>query len=190
MRLASGERRSVTARERGPVSTRRLATPLGEIVAGATDAGLCLLEFAHRRSFAARIQRLARQVGAVTERPHPLLDTVENQLDDYFARRRRRFHLPLLLAGTPFQEKVWRALRAVPYGETISYAELAGRVGSPGGSRAVGRANGENPVAIVVPCHRVVRADGSLGGYSGGLDRKRRLLALESEWRQQRLPIP
>ncbi len=181
---------SRTHGERSPVRTRRLYTPLGEMLAGATDGGLCLLEFAHRKRFTAQMKSLQRFVGPPRTGSHPLLDTLKNQLDEYFAGNRRRFDLPLLLAGTPFQEKVWRALRAVPYGETISYAELAGRVGSPGGGRAVGRANGDNRIAIVVPCHRIVRADGSPGGYSGGLDRKRRLLALEAEWRQRRLPIP
>ncbi len=184
-----GRAPSLAPRKRAPVPTRRLHTAAGEMLAGATDGGLCLLEFVHRKSFDAQIARLERFVGPVVAGSHPLLDALERQLGDYFAGQRRRFDLPLLLAGTPFQEKVWRALLSVPYGETISYAELAGRVGSPGGSRAVGRANGDNRIAIVVPCHRVVRADGSLGGYSGGLDRKRRLLALESEWRQQRLTL-
>lgn len=101
------------------------------------------------------------------------------QLDEYFAGERRDFDLPLAPRGTPFQVAVWRALARIPFGETCSYGELARTVGRPSASRAVGAANGANPIAIIVPCHRVIAADGTLGGYSGGLDLKRRLLALE-----------
>ena len=153
---------------------------MGELVAGATDDGVCLLEFAHRRTFAEQMGRVERHVGAVSPGSHPHLDALESQLGEYFSRARQGFDVPLVLAGTAFQERVWRALLEIPYGTTISYAELARRVGSSGGSRAVGRANGDNRIAIVVPCHRVVRADGDLGGYGGGLSRKRRLLELES----------
>ena len=102
------------------------------------------------------------------------------QLDEYFARRRRTFELPLSVSGTPFQEQVWLTLAEIPYGETISYAELARWVGRPQAFRAVGQANGANPIPIILPCHRVIAADGSIGGYGGGLPTKRRLLALEA----------
>jgi methylated-DNA-[protein]-cysteine S-methyltransferase len=105
--------------------------------------------------------------------------TAARQLAAYFAGRLTEFDLPLALAGTDFQRKVWAGLRAIPYGQTVSYGELARRIGSPAASRAVGLANGRNPVAIVVPCHRVIGSDGSMTGYGGGLDRKRFLLALE-----------
>jgi methylated-DNA-[protein]-cysteine S-methyltransferase len=105
--------------------------------------------------------------------------TAARQLDAYFAGRLTEFDLPLALAGTDFQRKVWAGLRDIPYGRTVSYGELAARIGSPAASRAVGLANGRNPVAIVVPCHRVIGSDGSMTGYGGGLDRKRFLLALE-----------
>jgi methylated-DNA-[protein]-cysteine S-methyltransferase len=101
------------------------------------------------------------------------------QLSAYFAGQLTEFDLPLSPAGTDFQRKVWSGLRTIPYGQTVSYGELARQVGSPAASRAVGLANGRNPIAIVVPCHRVIGADGSLTGYGGGLDRKRFLLALE-----------
>jgi len=101
------------------------------------------------------------------------------QLAEYFAGERTGFELPLAMDGTGFQRRVWAALRDIPYGETISYGELARRIGSASASRAVGLANGKNPVSIIVPCHRVVGAGGSLTGYGGGLDRKRFLLALE-----------
>ena len=101
------------------------------------------------------------------------------QLDAYFAGTRRTFTVELAPAGTPFQQEVWRALGAIDFGRTLSYGELAKRVGRPRGAQAVGRANGQNPVAVVVPCHRVVGADGALVGYAGGLDRKAALLAHE-----------
>ena len=101
------------------------------------------------------------------------------QLLEYFEGKRTAFDLPLDLRGTPFQLEVWRALLAIPYGETRSYAEIARAVGRPAAVRAVGAANGANPIAIVVPCHRVIAADGSLGGYGGGLELKARLLAME-----------
>jgi methylated-DNA-[protein]-cysteine S-methyltransferase len=102
-----------------------------------------------------------------------------SQLTAYFDGTLTAFDLPLAPEGTPFQRKVWDGLRAIPYGQTVSYGELARRIGSPAASRAVGLANGRNPIAIIVPCHRVIGSDGSLTGYGGGLDRKRFLLALE-----------
>ncbi|HEX8984980.1 MAG TPA: methylated-DNA--[protein]-cysteine S-methyltransferase [Bryobacteraceae bacterium] len=111
---------------------------------------------------------------------HPLIDEAVRQLEEYFARRRRRFDLPLDLRGTGFQTRVWKALLEIPYGETRSYGELASKLGMPGAARALGAANGSNPVAIVVPCHRVIGSGGRLTGYGGGLDRKKFLLDLES----------
>jgi methylated-DNA-[protein]-cysteine S-methyltransferase len=111
--------------------------------------------------------------------PVGALRTAVAQLREYFAGRRRSFDLPLDCRGTAFQCAVWRELRSIPFGEVISYRELARRVGRPQGSRAVGQANGRNPLPIVVPCHRVIAADGSLGGFSGGLPVKAKLLAHE-----------
>ena len=105
---------------------------------------------------------------------------VRAQLADYFDGRRTVFDLPLAMQGTPFQLRAWRALQDIPYGETISYGEQARRIGRPADPRAVGQANGRNPIAVIVPCHRVIGADGSLTGYGGGLERKRRLLELEA----------
>lgn len=104
---------------------------------------------------------------------------VVRQLDEYFAGRRRAFELELAPEGTPFQQRVWRELRAIPFGATISYRQLAERLGQPSAMRAVGAANGRNPIPIVVPCHRVIGRDGTLTGYAGGLERKRFLLELE-----------
>lgn len=110
----------------------------------------------------------------------PVLAEATRQLDAYFAGKLREFDLPLLARGTPFQRTVWNALREIPYGETVSYADVARRVGRPSAVRAVGAANGRNPLAIVVPCHRVIGSDGSLTGYAGGLEMKRALLTLEA----------
>ena len=115
------------------------------------------------------------------EPPGGVLAEAVRQLRAYFAGRLRRFDLPLDLRGTPFQLRVWRALLEVPYGETRSYRQIAAAIGEPKAVRAVGAANGANPIAIVVPCHRVVGADGSLTGYGGGLTLKRKLLALEAD---------
>jgi methylated-DNA-[protein]-cysteine S-methyltransferase len=113
-----------------------------------------------------------------TELPAPLVEAVV-QLQEYFAGERTKFDLLLELSGTPFQRQVWLALAEIPYGKTVSYAELAAMVGRPRAFRAVGQANGSNPVPIVLPCHRVVASGGGIGGYGGGLDMKRQLLALE-----------
>jgi AraC family transcriptional regulator of adaptative response/methylated-DNA-[protein]-cysteine methyltransferase len=177
----------------GEVQLRKLDSPLGPLLVGATEAGICLCEFAERggeeRIVARLEQRLGRRVGAPETGGEPpegsspqdrLLGLLEAQLADYFAGTLRTFDLPLDLAGTPWQRRVWSALLEIPYGATTSYGGLAARLGKPGGSRAVGRANGENPVAIAVPCHRVIQADGGLRGYGGGLHRKRWLLDLEA----------
>jgi methylated-DNA-[protein]-cysteine S-methyltransferase len=111
--------------------------------------------------------------------PCPVLDEAERQLGEYFVGERTAFELPLAPSGTDFQLRVWEALRDIPYAETINYGQLALRIGNIKASRAVGLANGRNPISIVVPCHRVIGANGSLTGYGGGLDRKRTLLDLE-----------
>jgi methylated-DNA-[protein]-cysteine S-methyltransferase len=137
--------------------------------------------------------------GGSAPRPEPgwrrddsALRLVREQLTAYFARELRDFELPLRMDGTPFQRRVWEELRRIPFGATWSYAELARRIGRPGASRAVGSANGRNPVAIVVPCHRVIASDGTLGGYGGGLDRKEWLLQHETVamGNQTELPPP
>src|SRR5882757_60449 len=113
------------------------------------------------------------------------LPEAARQLEEYFAGTRRDFDLPLRLQGTQFQQRVWRALTEIPYGATLSYGELAKRIGNPNASRAVGLANGRNPISIVVPCHRVIGASGKLVGYGGGLSRKEILLALEGSGAKQ-----
>jgi methylated-DNA-[protein]-cysteine S-methyltransferase len=118
------------------------------------------------------------------------LEATLQQLSEYFAGTRREFDLPLRLEGSPFQQRVWRELTEIPYGETWSYGQLAKRIGNPSASRAVGLANGRNPISILVPCHRVIGADGSLTGYGGGLDRKSWLLAHEGALNLSRETVP
>lgn len=166
----------------GGVVLKCLSGPLGPMVAGATEAGVCLLEFGEPA-------RLEAQLGAVRQRfdgpvlpgSNEHLETLERELGAYFEGRLREFTVSVVVAGTAFQESVWAALRAIPYGETRSYEQVAEAVGSPRAVRAVGLANGRNRIAIVIPCHRVVNKGGALGGYGGGLWRKRFLLDLERE---------
>ena len=166
-----------------------IASPVGPLVAGATGEGLCLLEFSDRRMLEAQLATLRRRFAApLVPGRNRWLDALRGQLDEYFAARRRRFDLPLVIRGTPFQEQVWRTLLEIPYGETWSYRDVAARIGQSGATRAVGTANGMNRIAIVIPCHRVVNADGRLGGYGGGVWRKQFLLDLERG--QARLTVP
>src|SRR5947209_17852930 len=151
---------------------------VGPLVAGANDDGICLLEFAGPRTDV-QTGVLSRLLGAdAVEGEHRYLDQLATELGDYFAGRRREFTVPLVICGTPVQESVWRELLRIPYGETRSYLDIARRVCSDKACRAVGRANGQNRIAIVIPCHRVLNEGGALGGYGGGLDRKRFLLDL------------
>jgi len=155
----------------GPLAYASFDTPIGSLLLAGDDRGLRLINFQtgrHRvrpdRSWRLDERRFADAIG---------------QLEAYFAGELRRFNLRLAPEGTPFQRKVWDALLTIPYGATISYGELARRVGRAGASRAVGAANGRNPLPIVIPCHRVIGADGTLTGYGGGLRIKEALLALE-----------
>ncbi len=157
-----------------------LETPLGAMVAIADDDGLCLLEFVDRRALEKEIETLRRRRQCVViPGANDVLRQTRDEISEYFGGSRRDFTIPLSPLGTPFQRQVWEALREIPFAETMSYAALADRIGRPGASRAVGRANGMNTIAIIIPCHRVVGASGDLVGYGGGLWRKRRLLDLE-----------
>jgi AraC family transcriptional regulator of adaptative response/methylated-DNA-[protein]-cysteine methyltransferase len=158
----------------------RVATPLGPMLVGAGSEALCLLEFVDRRALPNQIERIRTRLKAVfVPGSNEVVVRAAAQIAEYFEGRRNTFDLPLAPAGTPFQREVWDALCAIPFGETRSYAELARSIGRPAAVRAVGKANGDNALAIVVPCHRVVGADGRLVGYGGGLWRKKRLLELE-----------
>ncbi len=162
------------------VRVSRIATPLGPMLVGASDQALYLLEFVDRRALANQIARIRRRLDAAfVPGTNPVVEAVTEQLGEYFARIRTRFDVPLAPAGTPFQNEVWEGLMRIPAGETRSYGELAIEIGRPGAVRAVGKANGDNALAIIIPCHRVVGADGKMVGYGGGVWRKKRLLELE-----------
>lgn len=159
---------------------KRIETPLGAMVAVGDDTSLYLLEFADRRMLATQMQTLKKRYGCtMAPGDSSVLSATRAQLDEYFAGNRREFSLPLDLRGSTFQQKVWQELLKVPYGRTLSYGEMASRLGCPDAQRAVGKANGDNRIAILVPCHRVIKSDGTLCGYGGGLWRKKRLLELE-----------
>ncbi len=160
--------------------TRRhtvLDSPLGPLTVVAEDDHLCGLYV--EQGLVKALERRAVIGPAVRPEDDPVLAAVTDQLKAYFARELTEFDLPLAATGTPFQQRVWAALQRIPYGETRSYGQLAAEIGSPTASRAVGAANGRNPVSIVVPCHRVIGSTGRLTGYAGGLSTKELLLAHE-----------
>ena len=162
-------------------------SPVGDLMLLASDTHLTSVRFApHADDAAARGWR--RATGGTDA--DAILDLARAQLGDYFAGRITTFDLPLGPTGTPFQTQVWRALREIPFGETISYGELARRIGDPKAMRAVGAANGRNPIPIIVPCHRVIGANGSLTGFGGGIERKRWLLAHEGVFPELPLQDP
>ncbi|WP_028967739.1 methylated-DNA--[protein]-cysteine S-methyltransferase [Sphingomonas phyllosphaerae] len=150
-----------------------LASPLGALTMVADDTALVAILWPDDKPGRVRLE-------ATAERPdHPVLAAAATQLTEYFAGTRTRFDLPLAPRGTAFQRDVWRALDAIPYGETRSYADIAQAIGRPTATRAVGAANGRNPISIVTPCHRVIGRSGALTGFAGGLAAKQHLLALE-----------
>ena len=157
-------------------------SPLGPLIAGATREGICLLEFADRRMVETQLERLKKSLKAeLIPGTNKYFKPLNKQITEYFNEKRKEFTIPLVLAGTAFQEKVWSVLRTIPYGSTRSYKEQAEIVGDPKAVRAVARANGDNRIAIIIPCHRVIGANGKLVGYGGGLWRKKYLLNLESK---------
>lgn len=158
----------------------RMESPVGELLLTADDKALTGIYFEGGHD------RPAVDGESEERANHPVLKAARRQLEEYFAGRRKTFELPLAPQGTAFQRRVWKALASIPYGETQSYGEIARRIGSPKAVRAVGAANGANPIPVVLPCHRVIGANGSLTGYGGGLPRKQKLLALEQEPEQRR----
>ena len=162
---------------RAPLFAERINTPLGAMIAVADDEGLRLLEFIDRRATERELSILRKRLGTnVVPGEHRHLTTTRQQLADYFSGKNLEFNLPLAPIGSDFQLRAWDVLRSIPVAETRSYSWMAERLGNPGASRAVGRANGTNMICIISPCHRVIRADGSLCGYGGGLWRKKWLL--------------
>lgn len=145
-------------------------TPLGPMLAIADENGLYLLEFADQRG--------EKKPSAIPGRTQPI-DQIETELNLYFNSQLTQFKTPLHIIGTPFQKRVWEELQKIPYSETLSYLELAIAVGNPSACRAVAQANGANPFAIIIPCHRVINSTGAIGGYGGGIPRKKWLLSHE-----------
>jgi len=163
------------------IVTTLIETPLGPMLAGATDDGVCLAEFSDRRMLPTQLDTLRRRLGRpIVAGSHSHLDRLRTELTEYFAGERSAFDLPLIAPGSAFQQRTWAELRALETGATVSYEELAERVGRPRAQRAVGTANGANRIAVVIPCHRVVRKSGETGNYGGGRWRKEWLLAHEA----------
>ena len=172
---------------RSSVFVAWITSPLGPLVAGATEEGVCLLEFSDRRMLEAQLEAVRKRFRLpVVPGTNQHLKRMRHELAAYFAGALRSFSVPLVYPGTPFQQRVWEQLLRVPYGQTRSYQELAAAVGNPAAVRAVGRTNGLNRIAILIPCHRIVNKNGDLGGYGGGLRRKQFLLNLEQGGRQNR----
>lgn len=154
-------------------ASKTVPSPVGALTLVASDKGLAAILWENDDPDRVRLEALAENAG------HPVLVEAERQLGEYFAGKRQAFDLPLDFHGTDFQKRVWEQLLAIPFGETRSYGEIARALGQPTASRAVGAANGKNPISIVAPCHRVIGTNGALIGFAGGLEAKQRLLALE-----------
>jgi methylated-DNA-[protein]-cysteine S-methyltransferase len=165
----------VTAQANAPITQSHTTSPLGDVMLAATSQGLAGVWFIHRQ------EHLPDSSKWTSDERHPVLMAAARQLHEYFLGHRQSFDLPLQPAwGTPFQRAVWQALQRIPYGLTRTYGDIARDIGNPKAVRAVGAAIGQNPHSIIVPCHRVLGANGSLTGFAGGLDRKKHLLALEA----------
>ncbi len=157
-------------------------TTIGELIIGSYDDTLCLLDFRYRRMRATVDKRIKRYLKAdFFEREDEIIVETKRQLDEYLEGKRDRFEIPLLLLGTEFQKQVWHELLRVPYGQTVTYQDIANRINNPKAFRATASANGANAIAIIVPCHRVIESSGGVGGYGGGVAIKKRLLKLEGK---------
>jgi O-6-methylguanine DNA methyltransferase len=164
------------------ICIKHITTPVGQMRIGATDEGICLFDFQYRKSIDSIMARIESLSGdKFTEADHPHMKQLEEQVNEYFLGTRKEFDVPLHLLGTPFQVRVWNGLLQIPYGETRSYRQQSAFLGDEKAIRAVAGANGENGIAIIIPCHRVIGSNGSLTGYGGGLPKKKWLL--EHEWK-------
>jgi AraC family transcriptional regulator of adaptative response/methylated-DNA-[protein]-cysteine methyltransferase len=178
------------SQDRQLVYINRILTPLGPMLAGATESGICLLEFVDRRMLESQLDRLRRYLKAeLVPGSNHHIDELNTQLTEYFDAERTEFSLPLVFSGTEFQKSVWRILQTIPYGCTRSYRQQAELLGAPKAVRAVARANGDNKIAVIIPCHRVIGSNGRLTGYGGGLWRKKYLLELETQKQPVALPV-
>ncbi len=176
------------SRDKQIVTMTRIETELGTMIAGATDKGICMFEFADYKWIDLELKQLESSLKApLVQGESRFFDPLRKQMEAYFNGERREFDLPLDLVGTDFQQKVWLSLLRIPYGQTTTYAKQAALLGMPTAVRAVANANGKNKVSIILPCHRVIGADGTLTGYGGGVWRKKKLLELEQGYREQML---
>ncbi len=165
------------------IFVQEMESPLGPLTVASLRDGLCHIEFGDLSVTSSGLQAWAKKhmLHKELKENHEYTADAVQQLKEYFAGKRADFDLPVSLKGTPFQVKVWQSLRKIPYGETRSYKEIAQMIGNPKAVRAVGSANNQNPVPIIIPCHRVIGSSGSLVGYGGGLDKKEILLSLEKQ---------
>ena len=167
------------------IKTRRYESPCGTLLLGSFDDKLCLCDWQVEKHRDHVDRRLKRVLNAEFEDGiSDIIEKAVTQLDEFFAKRRQTFTIPLLFVGTDFQKAVWHELLTIPYGETISYGDMARRIGMPKAVRAVANANGANAISIFAPCHRVIGSDGSLTGYGGGLAAKKMLLELEKSFQK------
>ncbi|MFA6234590.1 MAG: methylated-DNA--[protein]-cysteine S-methyltransferase [Bacteroidota bacterium] len=171
---------AANARKPAVIIMSHVPSPLGNLHFATCDGALCYLNFEYKGYREELYEWLARYLKVFEIRPeHGEHESVHSQLDKYFQGKLRKFRVKTHLFGTDFQLQVWTALRVIPYGSTASYRQIAEAIGNPDASRAAGGAIGKNPIAIIIPCHRVIGEDGSLTGYAGGIDRKKKLLQLE-----------
>jgi len=171
------------------ISYQYFVSPCGSLLLGECDERLCLCDWGEELETPplnfSTLRCLQKQQPVFSQEQTPFLKEVANQLTSYFSGQLRDFSLPFHLVGSSFQVRVWEALQTIPYGETVSYAELASRIGAPRAFRAVGQANHVNPISIILPCHRVIGSSGALVGYGGGLATKEYLLALEKRFAER-----
>ena len=162
------------------ILTQTYKSPFGELVLGVFQDQLCLCDWKYRKMREAVDARLTKGLQAeMEEGNHPILEQAKKELEEYFSGIRNHFDIPVLTVGSDFQKSVWEALQRIPFGETRSYLQLSQELGNPDAIRAVASANGANALSILIPCHRIIGSDGSLVGYAGGLDAKKKLLKLE-----------
>lgn len=173
-----------------PIKTSLYHSPAGEMIIGSFRDKLCICDWAAEKRRATIDGRICRHLNAEYEEgSSSLIDDTILQLDEYFAGKRMAFSIPLVFTGSPFQCRVWDELLKIPYGTTLSYAELAKRIGNPKAVRAVASANAANPISILVPCHRVIGSNHKLTGYGGGIEAKQNLLSLEARTIGTSLPL-
>ena len=167
---------------------KEVKTPIGVMVFGSSDKGLCLLDFKYRKSFPRILKRIKEYFGDyITYGTSKFIELAENELNQYFKGDLKDFTVPLDIRGSKFQLKVWDALLKKKYGKTNSYLEIAKKIGRPEAVRAIANANGQNGLAVIIPCHRVIGSDGSLTGYGGGIAIKKKLLHLESKYGRNKI---